>query len=408
MAFDLHSHSCAVIVIILLLSVAFVPSASCHSRPASDLEHLSPRLVIGDTDRTTTIVAADTRPATLYAGVAGSHALLRRSDDEPPRRKSESDALRRQQQQQRKTAKKKTESTTTPPSAQAAKRPPRKSGSRAAHKHNTLRAAARAFAAHPRWLGAFRELATRSNAHRAVLAAIKRFRGDAAPDSSNSALQADLQARLDDAQWAATMRYRVSRIMARLVAAGVLPGSGRDAAAAAVNDNNPAPPQSAAELRRLERELDDIASEVEQRLPRAADGQPVKSLQQIGNEVLAAEAAQRQPVALRQPAAQPGGGGGGGGAGVAAAAGGPLLLAGNMPWARAAEALAAEAALLESSTGATWLLPGASQEEVGFLLLFLSLLFLQYHAAIFFLFIFLFPLLSQGRQWQICAIDDSR
>jgi hypothetical protein len=241
----------------------------------------------------------------------------------------------------------------------------RPSRANAPHKHNTIKAAARALGAYPRWLGAFRELVTRSNRFKAAAAAVKRFTDAAAAESSGGGgggggnVLAELQQRLDDARWAAATRHRMSRIVARLFDAGVVPGRADMTPSAAADPAAQLPP--AEELRGLMSALNNIAREVGQRLRHDAVGRSVRSLEELGVDVLAADAAQRQPPALPQP--------------VLAQRGRDAVAAmgGHVPWALAAEALAAEA------TGAAWLLAGESREEVSStLLLFFSYFYCRF------------------------------
>jgi hypothetical protein len=221
-------------------------------------------------------------------------------------------------------------------------------------KHNTLRMAMQAFRSRPRWLGAFRELVTRSNDYGAALAAVKEHQkaaAAAAPAGGRKGdVPAELRARLDEARWAMAARVRAARIISRLVGSGAaarLAEAATTGQAGQEGTSNLATLEADSELQRWARDMDDIALEVEQRLPQNRESMPGMSLEKLGEEVLAGEEARLRRAVGPRPVA----------------VGGSELLP-SMSWAQAAEVLAAEATLMEHSTGGTWLLEGASQGEV--------------------------------------------
>ncbi len=228
--------------------------------------------------------------------------------------------------------------------------------------HNTLRKAMQAFGDRPRHLGAFRRLMTISNAYEALLAEARRHTAYGRP------VPAALQLRLDEARWALAARGKFARAIARTL--GALP-----------------PAADAATQRRLELDLERVMAELEHSPPALAPGwmeegrgagagaaaqasrtaavaaaEAGRSLREIGEQMLAAQKKKKARQAPAEPAAPwPALSPQAVDATAAAERGRELRL---VPWERAADALAAEAAALERETGQTWLLQGESQEAV--------------------------------------------
>ncbi len=217
--------------------------------------------------------------------------------------------------------------------------------------HNTLRKAVQAFGDSPRRLGAFRRLVTISNGYEALLAEAKRHtaRGRLVPGN--------LQLRLDEARWALAARGKFARAIAQKL--GALPPVA-DAAAQR---------QQGLDLERVMAELEqappvtrgreDAVKDAAMQAPKAAsvaEAEAGRSLREIGEQMLAAEKARRAPAAQWPTSSLQDVEGGM----VAERGPEPRLV----PWERAADVLAAEAAALERETGKTWLLQGESQEAV--------------------------------------------
>jgi hypothetical protein len=233
--------------VLAALVIAVVARANGRSFPALVAKHTSPgNGLTKEAPRVAVNAHATHSSSSREQRLASTalRALQRRTDDELPRRADGNDAQPPQHKPQpgqrtEKKMKKKKKDAASPALAEAGaetlrqrrRRRRRPSRANAPHKHNTIKAAARALGAYLRWLGAFRELVTRSNRFKAAAAAVKRFTDAAAAESSGGDggggggnVLAELQQRLDDARWAAATRHRMSRIVARLFDSGVVPG----------------------------------------------------------------------------------------------------------------------------------------------------------------------------------------